>query len=303
MRLIAHLSDLHFGRVDPGACRSLNAALAAVKPDLVVVSGDLTQRARRSEFRRARAFLDELPAPVLVVPGNHDVPLWNPLRRFLDPLGRYRRLVTPDLAPFHCDDQVAVLGVNTARSLTVKDGRISRQQIERAEATLAGVPADRIRVVVTHHPFEGRSALDQSDVVGRASQAMAAFAGSQVDMILSGHLHASRIDPSGARYRIAGYSALLVQAGTALSTRRRAEANAFNLIRIDAGRIGIECRRWQRNEGGFAPAPTLWYARGSTGWAPVDGAPVPEVVQAGDAVVLHGADQSRKAGTGGRDSR
>ena len=137
MRTIVHLSDLHFGRIDPALPPALLRAAVEAAPDLVVVSGDLTQRARVAEFKAAARFLETLPAPQLTVPGNHDVPLYNVLQRWLTPLDRYRRYITRDLAPFYQDAEIAVLGVNTARALTFKDGRINRLQIEAGMQRLA----------------------------------------------------------------------------------------------------------------------------------------------------------------------
>ncbi len=130
MRTIAHLSDIHFGRVDPLLVPPLIRAVNQSKPDLVAVSGDLTQRARSHQFKQAREFLDALPRPQIVVPGNHDVPLYNIFARFVEPLDKYRRYISDDLRPFYHDDEIAVLGVNTARSLTIKGGRINERQIE-----------------------------------------------------------------------------------------------------------------------------------------------------------------------------
>jgi len=125
MRTLVHLSDLHFGRVDPALVEPLIQLVGRIRPDVVVVSGDLTQRARTEQFKEARRFLDSLPAPQIVVPGNHDVPLHNVVSRFLQPLDKYRRYITDDLEPFYVDDAIAVLGINTARSLTIKRGRVS----------------------------------------------------------------------------------------------------------------------------------------------------------------------------------
>src|SRR4029077_8283305 len=111
MRTIVHLSDVHFGRVNATIVDPLEAAIRAIAPDLVTVSGDFTQRARRSQFRAARAFLDRLPTPQLVVPGNHDVPLFNLPARFLDPFGGYRRYISPDLEPAYQDDELIVVGL------------------------------------------------------------------------------------------------------------------------------------------------------------------------------------------------
>src|SRR4030081_1904468 len=125
MRTVAHLSDPHFGRIERATVQALIASVTEARPDVVVISGDLTQRAKESEFQEARQFLDALPSPQIVVPGNHDVPLYNLLARVLKPLRNYQRYISNELEPLYCDDEIAIVGVNTARSLTLKNGRIS----------------------------------------------------------------------------------------------------------------------------------------------------------------------------------
>ena len=147
MRTIVHLSDLHFGRVDPAVLEPLRRLLLELRPHLVVVSGDLTQRARKSQFREAVAYLDTLPKPQLVVPGNHDIPLYNVFKRFLAPLANYRGTVSRDVEPDYFDDEMAVVGVNTARSLVFKGGRINEEQAEEVRAKLCGQPEGEFRLV------------------------------------------------------------------------------------------------------------------------------------------------------------
>src|SRR6187455_1732046 len=192
MRTLAHISDLHFGRTDPAVIEPLLRRLAEVGPQLVAVSGDLTQRARAGQFEEARTFLDRLPAPRLVVPGNHDVPLYRVWERFLSPLGKYRRYIDADLEPSFVDDEIAVLGVNTARALTFKGGRINEEQIESLRQRLQPLPEARTKVIVTHHPFDIPDEPDNEELGGRADKAMKAFADCGVDLLLSGHFHASR---------------------------------------------------------------------------------------------------------------
>jgi len=222
-RTVVHLSDLHFGRVDPAILPALQRAVVVAAPNLVVVSGDITQRARVVEFKAAAHFLETLPAPLLAVPGNHDVPLYNILLRWLSPLDRYRRYITSDLAPFFEDAEIAALGVNTARALTFKDGRINRLQIEAAMRRFAHCRKDVTRIVVTHHTFDTPDpvpgAMPAHKVVGRADMAMAGFVQADVDMILSGHLHMSGAGETTKRYPLPGWAALLIRAGTATSTR------------------------------------------------------------------------------------
>lgn len=250
MRTLLHLSDLHFGRVDDSLVEPLASAMQKLAPDLIVISGDFTQRARRAEYRAARAFLARLTVPYLVVPGNHDIPLWDVVRRFVSPLGRYRHYITSDLAPFYRDTEMAVLGINTARSLTRKYGRINARQIAHARETFAQVDPETVKVVVTHHPFD-LPAGSRSRLVGRSAMAMKGLATAGVDLILSGHLHLQHVGLTTQRYPIEGYSALVVQAGTTISTRGRGEVNSFNLIRIERPRITIDHHLWHPGEGGF----------------------------------------------------
>jgi len=270
-RTIVHLSDLHFGRVDPAIPPALLRAVAVAAPDLVVVSGDITQRAHIAEFKAAAHFLETLPAPVLAVPGNHDVPLYNVLLRWFSPLDRYRRYITSDLAPFCEDSEIAVLGVNTARALTFKDGRINRRQMEAAIRRFAHCGKDVTRIVVTHHTFDTPDpvpgAIAAHKVVGRADMAMAGFLLADVDMILSGHLHRSGVGETTKRYPLPGRAALLIRAGTATSTQRRGEVNAFNIVRVARPEVAIDCMVWQPDEGQFVAASTERFRRTEIGWS------------------------------------
>jgi 3',5'-cyclic AMP phosphodiesterase CpdA len=270
-RTVVHLSDLHFGRVDPAILPALQRAVVVAAPDLVVVSGDITQRARVVEFKAAAHFLETLPAPLLAVPGNHDVPLYNVLLRWLSPLDRYRRYITSDLAPFFEDAEIAALGVNTARALTFKDGRINRLQIEAAMRRFAHCRKDVTRIVVTHHTFDTPDpvpgAMPAHKVVGRADMAMAGFVQADVDIILSGHLHISGFGETTKRYSLPGRAALLIRAGTATSTRRRGEVNAFNVVRVARPEVVIDCMVWQPDEGRFVAASTERFRRTEVGWS------------------------------------
>ena len=251
MRTLLHLSDLHFGRVNLPLVEPLVIAAQALAPDLVVISGDFTQRARQAEYRAARAFLERLPQPHLVVPGNHDIPLWDVIRRFVSPLARYQHYITRDLAPSYSDEEMAVLGINTARSLTRKYGRINAPQVAHAQEFFAGVEPASIKVVVTHHPFDLPPGSRSHSIVGRSLMAMEGLAAAGVDLILSGHLHLQHVGLTAQRYPIKGHSALLVQAGTTISTRGRGEANSFNVIRIQKPEITIEQHLWQTDSGDF----------------------------------------------------
>jgi 3',5'-cyclic AMP phosphodiesterase CpdA len=266
MRTVVHLSDLHFGRVDEALLTPLVERVHAIAPDVVVVSGDLTQRARSHEFEQAREFLERLPGPRIVVPGNHDVPLYNVLDRFLRPLSKFRRIIEPDLSPCHIDQEIAVLGVNTARSFVIKDGRINEEQIAQLRETLSTLPRHVVKLVVTHHPFDVHAGGDEDDVIGRATKAMQMFAHCRVDVLLAGHVHVSHSADSGERYAMAGYEALIVSAGTATSTRARGESNSFNVLRIQDPRVEVQRFEWQPARASFEPADRHVYERSDAGW-------------------------------------
>jgi 3',5'-cyclic AMP phosphodiesterase CpdA len=266
MRTLVHLSDLHFGRVDEALLDPLRTLIHELAPDVVVVSGDLTQRAKSEQFEAARAWLDTLPAPQIIVPGNHDISLYNVFRRFLQPLTRYRRYITGDLSPSYVDDEIAVLGVNTARSLTFKDGRLNEEQVAQIRAQLAGLGPGITRIVVTHHPFDLPEAAKQEEVVGRAEMAMRAFADSGVDVLMAGHLHASHAGSTAERYQLADYAALVVQAGTATSTRGRGEVNSFNVLRVEPSRVEVDRYGWDVVHQGFQLMSTDKFFRSGNVW-------------------------------------
>lgn len=257
-----HLSDLHFGALAESILQPLQQSIASEQPHLVVVSGDLTQRARPWQFREARAFLDRLPGAKLVVPGNHDVPLFDVYQRFVRPLARYRKHFSEEGE--YVDDEIAAIGVNTARSAVLKGGRINRAQIERVRARLCPLEPQVTKMVVTHHPFDLPAHTSRRNLVGRAALAIAELARCGADLLLAGHLHASHAGDTAARYRIPGFAALVVQAGTATSTRGRGEANAFNVLRIERGAVSVQRHVWDGRS--FSLENTQAFSRSSEGW-------------------------------------
>jgi 3',5'-cyclic AMP phosphodiesterase CpdA len=251
MSRIAHLSDLHFGAHDPAVVAGAEAWLAETRPDLVVVSGDFTQRARTDQYREAAAFLDRLEAmglATLGVPGNHDVPLYDLVRRFTRPLHRYRRFIDDELCPWFENDRLAVLGINTARSLTFNDGRISHEQMAIIRERFRDVPKDRTRILVTHHPLFAMpigEAGEPSVAVGRHGEALEAIAEAGVHILLAGHFHRSFTESARRMVKNAG-PALVIQAGTATSTRlRHGESQSFNLIHAARNdRVEVQVIAW-----------------------------------------------------------
>jgi 3',5'-cyclic AMP phosphodiesterase CpdA len=262
---------LHFGDIETGLIEPLTAAIKRIAPDLIAVSGDLTQRARSWQFAAARRFLDSLPAPQIVVPGNHDVPLYNLFARFRG-VERYQRYISPDLEPFYADEEIAVLGLNTARSLTFKGGRINERQLATIRRRLCAMESTVIKLVVTHHPFDLPDTYPASALVGRARMAMNRLVDCEIDMFLAGHFHLSLAAASAFRFQIGGRTTLLVQAGTATSSRGRGEANSFNLLRIEGPDIAIERVRWDDGSGAFVSAGLDRFRLRETGWVRLDDA-------------------------------
>ena len=260
MARIVHLSDLHFGAHDPALVEAVNLQVDRLKPHLVVISGDFTQRARTEQFREACEFLDRLRDrghEVLGVPGNHDVPLYDVLRRFLSPLARYRRFIDESLCPFVEIGGVAVLGINTARSLTFKDGRMNRDQVDFIRETFARTPSESMRILVTHHPLFALQVGKQVErAIGRQELALDAVEESGVDILLAGHNHhASSQDASDLVTRAGGV--LVVQAGTATSTRVRDEDQSFNTVDVSEQSAAVTVNAWNRDE--FVPSDAKRY--------------------------------------------
>jgi 3',5'-cyclic AMP phosphodiesterase CpdA len=271
-RTVLHLSDLHFGKVDIQVLDPLIETITALRPDVIAVSGDLTQRAKAIEFQQAREFLDRLRAPLVVVPGNHDVPLFNPYGRFVQRFDHFHQHITADAVPEFVDSEIAVVGINTARSLTWKWGRVNRAQMTHVRDRLFGLPAHIVRVVVMHHPFELPEGVSKLELVGRARMGMDKLAECGADVLLSGHLHSAHISDTVRRYNIYGHSALVVQAGTATSTRQRGEQNSFNCLRISSEEMKIESWSWRSPApdaaGGFQQVASRRFMKRNRLWIP-----------------------------------
>jgi 3',5'-cyclic AMP phosphodiesterase CpdA len=250
MRTIAHISDIHFGKINMRAVEGLVADLAGRTPSLVVVSGDLTQRARAEQYRQAAEFLARIPRPQLVVPGNHDIPLYNVVHRFGSPLKNYCSFITRDLAPVYRDDEMLVVGLNTARPLSFsllgfwKDGRISPKQLDWMRQAIADVPASVFKVAVTHHPFVPPSIDCRREIIGGAGPALATMEQCGVELLLAGHLHTGYHGDVRTYHLKVKRSILSLQAGTTTSTRLRDAPNSYNWITIDAEKVSIEVRAW-----------------------------------------------------------
>jgi len=259
MRTIAQISDLHFGRHDPVVCEALLASLNDQSPNLVAISGDLTQRARTREFIAARRFLDHIAAPKLIVPGNHDIPLYNVAGRLLAPLAKYRRFVAPAglISSLVADDEIAVLGLSTVRRLTGKHGRLSPAQIAHIRHVFEAVSPRAVKVLVTHHPLGATSGDASLTLAGRSALALQAISVVGVHLLLSGHYHRTSHGVIEAEMT-PDTSVLIVHAGTAMSTRTRQEPNSYNLIRIDGTRMSVTVMEWLAPD--FRATATAAYA-------------------------------------------
>lgn len=257
MKTIAHLSDLHFGRHDESAAEFLLADLLRTHPDLVVITGDLTQRARHSQFAAARAFLERLPRPVIAIPGNHDVPLYDVIQRFVGRLARYRRYICDELQPFLADDEIALLGLNTARSAAFSNGRISYRQAAAIKSIFAEVPENHLRILAIHHPLAVPVTAGDLAPVGRAKMARKVMIEAGIRLVLSGHYHRAFSGDLPGSDLVSDGSILFVQAGTAISTRLRGEPNSYNLLHIE--RTAVTCTVRAFTGHNFLDAQTAYY--------------------------------------------
>jgi 3',5'-cyclic AMP phosphodiesterase CpdA len=260
MPTLAHISDLHFGREIPRVIEGLLASLDEACPDLVIISGDLTQRARAGQFRNAKRFLDRLSCPHLIVPGNHDLPLYNLFKRFSCPWGNWTHFVSQNLEPVVRGDDFIIAGVNTARRwATLFDqtrGRISAGQTASAITHLKTAPDTHLRILVAHHPFWLPAELARRHRVGGRDRALAALREAGVDMILSGHVHVA------FSQRVEGI--IVAHSGTSTSNRTSGQANSFNIIRGDRRRISIDVRLW--NGRIFEPFANRIFVRNADQW-------------------------------------
>lgn len=267
MARLIHLSDLHFGAHDPAMVEAVERQVNAANPDLVIISGDLTQRAKTEQFQQACRFLERLRDAghdVLAVPGNHDVPLYDVLRRFLSPLTRYRRYIDETLCPVYELPGATILGINTARSLTFSDGRISREQIEFIRDTFERSDPHAMRILVTHHPlFALPIGPEVARAVGRSELALDAIAQAGVDMLLSGHNHQASAHSARDLVTRAG-PALVIQAGTATSTRVREQPQSFNSIETGRTNATLTVFVWRGDD--FAPADTQRFEQQGDHW-------------------------------------
>lgn len=258
---ILHISDLHFGPpFVPAVAEALLQTIPALAPDAIVVSGDLTQRAKRQQFEQAREFFDRLPdIPLLVIPGNHDVPLWRVFERLFTPHALYREIITPDLNPVLRVGNVVLVGLDsTAPRRSISNGRLHPHQLRHCEETFAAVPEEMTRIVVAHHHFAPGHDRVYDIAMPGSRRAIDCFVEQKVEMILGGHLHRSYIGSSldffPGHHRDRGV--IIVQCGTTTSSRgkgRERDENTFNLIEAGEKTLTVSHYLYFEEAGKFAP--------------------------------------------------
>ncbi|MCE9541188.1 metallophosphoesterase [Candidatus Kaiserbacteria bacterium] len=242
MRKILHVSDLHFGKTDPLVIGKLQESIIAASPDIIVVSGDLTQRAEIEQFKDAQAFLGAVKnsgAHVFVIPGNHDIrPVYAPIKRALSPYDRYKQHISEEIAPRYADDEVAIASIDTVRRGKISNGKIGKQQVEELRSWFSTLHPETTRIVVTHHPLDLPKDLLRP-LVRRAKHAVYGLASSRIDLYLAGHYHRSSVTSTDSRYRDLSRPSLAVQAGT-VSMRGRGEAQSFNILTVQSHDMHVD---------------------------------------------------------------
>lgn len=243
MRKIVHVSDLHFGKADMSVMESLIQAWKGLGPDLVVISGDITQRATKTEFAEAKKFLerlDEEGLPYFVIPGNHDItPMYRPLGRLIGAYKNYRTFISQQTELFYHDGEVAIASIDTVKKTHPVNGRISKAQITQVQEWFAQFP-DATKIVVTHHPLHRNSNTRSTHFVcWKGKRAVRSLEESDIDLYLCGHDHRTAVSNTGP---------ISVHAGT-VSQRLKGEAPAFNLLTINAPRMTVEVYRWREGRG------------------------------------------------------
>ena len=267
MRTILHVSDVHFGPPHlPQLAAGVLRLVEERRPDMVVVSGDLTQRARPEQFREARAFVDRIQrtAPAIVVPGNHDVPLYRVWERVFAPFGAYRRHFDAELEPVHRDDALLVVGINTAHGWTLKDGRIPLRRLSEVARLFEATPETVFKVVVAHHHLIPPPNFGTQRVLANAYEAIDLFSTAGVDLILSGHQHQTYIGNSEEFYPKGRPAVVILHSGTTTSNRGRGgerEKNTCNWILVERDSMVVSQLRWEPGLERFAEHSRHWYPR------------------------------------------
>jgi 3',5'-cyclic AMP phosphodiesterase CpdA len=268
---LLHVSDIHFGPpYHPDVGEAVQRFAARLNPTAIVASGDFTQRAKEEQFRAAREFLDRFPrVPIVVTPGNHDVPLYRVRERLFAPYALYRRYIHPELDTVTDLEGARIVALNsTSPRRRIVNGRITEEQLEFARRAFEGLPEETLRIVVAHHHFAPPPDFEGGDAMPKAKRALDAFTAMKVDLIMGGHLHRAYIGSSLDVY--AGqdreHGIVIVESGTSTSRRgraREAEKNTFNVLRLDRRTIRVTHYMFFHDVGDFVPTSRhLFFRRG-----------------------------------------
>ena len=253
MTSLLQISDPHFGTVQPAVLEALVQMAREQRPDVLVLSGDITQRARVVQFSQARVFCDRLGIEqMLSIPGNHDIPLFNLYQRIFTPYARYLQSFGPGLETVVCTPSLHVIGVKTTRRWRHKNGQVSPAQIKRVVTELGRSDPVQLRIVVVHQPVQVPSTKDEHDRLRGWEPAVRAWAGAGADVVMGGHIHLPYVYDLSSRVAGLGRHLWCVQAGTSLSTRVRAGIpNSVNLLRYDCVAQPVSCllERWDFQAG------------------------------------------------------
>jgi len=240
---IAHLSDLHFGTEIPHLVTGVIQDLQVLQPDIIVVSGDLTQRARKSQFKKARQFLATISnAPVICVPGNHDIPLYNIVMRLISPYSNYKKFINSQLCIHHQQDQLAILGINSVTPYKPMGGYITEKQLRLVTDYFANIPIETFKIIVMHHNL---IKSQRHQIINDSEKIIEIFSKANVNLVLSGHIHYPWFEQLKRGY--ISHNMYVITAGTAISNRTEAP-NSYNVIEIDPIKkeFRIEFRNYEK---------------------------------------------------------
>jgi 3',5'-cyclic AMP phosphodiesterase CpdA len=251
MKTLIHLSDLHFGTEFPGVTDILINEIKNIRPDLLVISGDLTQRARHAQFAKAKKFLAALQQyPLVCVPGNHDISLYNPLERFLYPFAKYKKWIFKTLSSQWTDENLAVLGISSVTPYKPMSGYITTNELELIKGFFAKFPDHFIKIIVMHHNLI-RSV--RHEIINDSEKIIEIFSNLEINLVLSGHIHQSRVELLKHKRTKNLY---VVTAGTAISSRT-IDPNSFNILKVDQEKFILTVQSY--HEGQFVSGPSNVY--------------------------------------------
>lgn len=242
MTTIIHLSDLHIGTEDVHRLPILIEQVNLLNPDVVVISGDFTQRAKQREFKMAKDIIDRLTCGhVLCVPGNHDIPLYRIIERLLFPYQKYKKYIASNFNPTYCNNGVAIIGLNSTTPYTIQDGIVSSAELKiMREFFDKQNQAIKNRIVIMHHNM---IRPECHKVIYNLESVIQALYESRVNFVLSGHLHDACIEKIEREY--IDYPLYAITAGTALSSRLRSQPNSFNWMTIEGDHFEVKVYVWK----------------------------------------------------------